>query len=366
MESPVPRYAKFSSEAENLQLAWTPSDLYALMFCPRFYQLTVLEGWRGDSLDLEFGRLVHSALEAFDLALLASVPWEAAQLVAVRTALEESGTWDDEGQWHPWGGQWLEAWRCKGTEKYKPPGAARPRKCPYAKVRAWFPQPAPSICGECGSEIETFWHYLPTSPVKNRVTLLRAVVWYTEDFFESKRVCPFEFPDGTPGVELSFELPLPWKAQTGERYWLRGRLDGLAQFSNEVYIRERKTTKGSLSKNYWAGFTPHVGVDTYDLVGSLLFPDLELRGVLVEAIQVGVTFTRTAFQTLYRNEDQRAEHLEQIEWWVRLAESYADKAHWPMNKTSCRMCDFRKICALERGKREQFLRADFTQRPRRQ
>src|ERR1700687_3516697 len=51
----------------KLQFAWDSVSIGALKMCPRYYELSIIEGWepRKRSVDLHFGILLHSARERF-------------------------------------------------------------------------------------------------------------------------------------------------------------------------------------------------------------------------------------------------------------------------------------------------------------
>src|SRR5690606_221916 len=136
-------------------------------------------------------------------------------------------------------------------------------------------------------------------------------------------LAPYAFPDGTPAVELSFKLPLPWQNAYGETYVLAGHLDYIGTFGSELFIVDNKTTTHSLTAKFWSSYSPHMQIDTYDLVGSVLFPDLPLKGVLIDAAQTlqgGSKFMRKPF---YKTEAHREEHLATLEFWIKQAEQYA-------------------------------------------
>lgn len=345
----------FSLAHPKLQIAWDSTSLRALMFCPRYYELTILEGWRGSTVDLEFGQLVHGSLEAFDRARLNGLGVAAATQAALRWAVENSGTYEGDA-WRTWGGVWAPLWRC--THK---PGKGK-KKCPYAHAGKWWPVPAPVVCGQCGSPIQEEVRWVPDDPVKNRNTLIRLVEWYCSEQPETGGVQPYRFPDGTQGVELSFRLPLPFTTGTGQRYLLCGHLDGIAVF-DEHYVRERKTTKHGLTKTYFDGYSPDIQMDIYDLAGNVMFPDLGIKGVLVEAMQTQVGGCRIARQVLYRSNAQREEFLADLGVWLVQAERFAEAGYWPMNRASCRMCGLKGICSMEPAARERALEAEFQRKP---
>jgi hypothetical protein len=330
------------------------------MFCPRSYKYGIIDGWRGSAIDLEFGIFFASATEVFAKAIIAGKSKQEAQLLAVRRAVEDSYE-EDRG---PWGGGYANEWRCEGTTKYKN-AKGNAAKCPYSHKGKWFPGDGPSTCGECGSCTITERRYQPGDRVKNRHTLVRLVAWYCEeqaDDYAQSGLRPYAFPDGTPAVELSFKLPLPWKSSAGDQYILAGHMDGIKTHGNDPLVTDNKTTKGAITQNYWRQYSPNGQVDTYDLAGNLLFPELGIKGVAIEAAQVTANGANFATQVFYRTEGQREETLKEIGWWIKQAEQFAIDDYWPMNKTNCKMCTFNGICSKDPAMRAMYLKADFKQK----
>ena len=368
----------FSPTIPKLQTAWDSTSLRALMTCPRMYEYQIIGGWRGSTVDLEFGGMFASAVEHFKKARLEGKTRDEAQLVALRWAMENSGhyeidqpdldgadTWmDGREYWVPWGGAYYDQWRCTGTEPYKN-AKGNKAKCPLSHKGKYQQGIGPTTCGECGSPVEQLNRWVPGNPVKDRYGLVRAVVWYAEEQPEelgSYGVEPINLPDGTPAVELPFRIPMPWQSPAGDTYILAGYLDSIVRFNDDLFIADDKTTKKMLNKSYWDGFAPHVQVDTYDLAGSVMFPDLDIKGVLIEGTQLMVNGARFAKQTFYHNEEQRAEYFRELEHWLRQAERYAAADYWPMNRAACPMCPFKKICSKPPQYRDKYLAADFKQR----
>lgn len=140
-------------------------------------------------------------------------------------------------------------------------------------------------------------------------------------------------------------------------------MDAIKTFGgSERFVTDNKTTKTFLGQQYWAQFSPNTQVDLYDLVGNILFPQLNLSGVAIEAAQTSVGGAKFAVQTFYRNEEQRAETLQTIEWWIKQAERFAIDDFWPMNTASCKMCSFNSVCSRPPSQRERILNANFTRR----
>lgn len=349
----------------DLRIAWDATALSDFMFCPRKYDYIHNKGYGGSKVDFEFGGMAASAFERFQKARVAGSSRDDAALVALRYAFEASWNYETDT---PWGGRYEDQWHCLGQTKYHN-SKGNAAKCPYSHKGAWFPPEAPDICGECGSAVETERHYIPNDNYKNRETLLRLITWYCleqpEDLEDGLHA--YKFPDGTAAVELSFAIPMPFKNRYGEQYILAGHLDQIGVFGAENWIVDQKSTKKSLNDTYFKTFTPHVQFDTYDLVGNLLFPDLDIQGVLVDAAQTligGAKFARFPYR---KTESQRQEHLDTIEFWIKLAEDVAERykgRDYPMNKDNCWHCPFRKICTLDKSERQGYLNSEFERRER--
>ena len=348
------------------QLVWDSTSLKQLQFCPRAYQYSILEGWRGSAVDLEFGIYFASGVETYKKARLDGFTKEQAQLAAVKRVVEDSWieTGDGKITGHPWGGNYETQWRCTGTTKFRN-AKGNAAKCPYSHKGVWIPGHGPSVCGSCGSETESVRRYAPTNNAKNRHTLVRLIAWYCEEQPEdlTSGLHALRFPNGKPAVELSFKLPLPWQNKHGETYILAGHIDSIMTNGDENFAADNKSTKNAISSNYWKQFKPNTQVSTYDLAGSLLWPELNLKGFMIEAAQVLVDGARFGSQLFYNTQAEREEYFGELQWWLDQAERFADAGHWPMNRTNCKICTFNAICSREPAKREASLKADFVKRP---
>jgi hypothetical protein len=368
----------------KLQRAWDATSFRAMMFCPRYYELTVIEGWRGSTLDLEWGILYHGALDVGDKLLLDGKPMEVAQREAVKWAMLNSGQWMVEGAnsktgvwekvyitdpppedfhaaFEPWSGRYRAQWRCTGTEPYKNEKGNR-AKCPLSHKGNWQDTEAPGICGICGSEIERVDRWVPLNDAKDRYSLVRAVAWYYEDApatADGRGVGLYAFPNGTPAVELPFRLPLPWKTPHGEDYLLAGYLDGIRTFGSEMFTGERKSTKKTLNQMYWAGYSPHIQVDIYDVAAAALFEDLPIKGVMVEAVQTLASGARYGRHIAYRTEAQREELMRDLREWLSIAERFAEQKYWPMNRANCWLCPLKSVCSKQPASRARELEQNF-------
>lgn len=346
----------FSAVVPRLQLAWDATSLGSLMACPRRYQYEILEGWRsGDNIDLQFGGFFAKACETFRHMRLSGLSHDQATLGAVKQTV--LATWGPDG---PWSGRYAEQWRCTGAEPYRNAKGNR-AKCPWSHAGKWFPGPSPTTCGQCGSGCEVQRRWLTDNPAKDRHALVRLVIWWCdeqpenmEDAFSTVAI------GGVPAVELSFTLPLPWTASTGETFLLCGHMDSIGKMGDEYFVADNKTTKKGLTASYWRGYSPNVQVDIYDLAASMLYPTLGVKGVMIEAAQTMAEGARFGSMPFYRNDVQRDELLVDLEYWTTMAEQFAETKYWPMNRKSCLMCPFQPICSRPPEKREMYLESLFT------
>jgi len=350
----------FTTKLPTLQRAWDATSLNALQFCPRYYQQSILQGYRerGNN-DLEFGGYFASAVEVYKKARLQPVSKEQATLRALHYAIE--ATYDrDTG---PWSGVYETAWRCTGTEPYRNAKGNR-AKCPWSHKGEWFPEPAPDVCGSCGSPIQTERRWVPCC-TKDRYTLVRLVATYCDNQPETSAegAFPISFSDATPAVELSFRYPLERHTPDGEPYIACGHIDSIMQFGGENFIDDNKTTTKTLNAKFWATFSPNTQVDLYDLTGSVLWPSLDIQGVLIEGAQITKTMgTQLGVGIMRRTDEQRNEFLRDLDYWLSQAELFAQTDYWPMNRRNCWLCAFKEVCAAPQDQRVALLDEKFDKR----
>lgn len=296
----------FSKINPLLQIAWDSTSLGALKRCPRYYQYSIVEGHtsNAESPHLTFGIEYNNALVTYHKSRAEGADYETAVLAAVRYALIH--TWDDVLD-RPWASD---------------------------------------------------------EPTKNRETLIRSVIWYLDKFADD----PIEtlvLSTGKPAVELSFHISLSINAEeTGEQYSLCGYLDRAAKFVEALWITDYKTTKSALDERYFAQYSPNNQVSQYALAGTII-SHTPIAGIIIDAAQVGVTFTRFQRAQIPRTAEQLEEWLADAEVFIRQNETYAKTGYWPQNDTSCQQyggCPFRTVCAMAPSLRQQHLNALFSRR----
>jgi hypothetical protein len=190
---------------------------------------------------------------------------------------------------------------------------------------------------------------------RTRETLVRAIVWYCDQFRDDKMTTAV-LPDGTAALEVRFEVPIE-----GTEYRLSGRLDKLAWLNDSLYVIERKTTAKTLGPWYFDFYNPNTQVTAY-IWAARQFLGLPVEGVIIEAFQTAVSFTRIGRGMCTRTADQLAEFERDMKIYIEHAEKFARDEYWPMNESACGNyggCKFRPVCARPAHMRQAWLDEEF-------
>lgn len=320
-ESPSP----FLSGTQ-IQFAWDSTSLGWLKTCPRLYQYQMIEGWRGrgPSVHLDFGSYYHHALELYDRFRAADADHATALYESVKYCLEVTWVQEDPDT------------------------------------------------GIVGGPMD--WGH----NLKTRETLVRSVVWYLEEFGANDAAHTVILKNGKPAVELSFRLELDFgprtlfqdpdipglQAVTDQPYVISGHLDRVVSFNDGIYVMDRKTSSTTIGSYYFDGYNPDNQMSLYTFASKVIY-QTPVRGVIIDAAQIAVGFTRFSRGFTFRTEAQTEEWLANTRHWLHLAEQYATVGFWPMNDRSCHQyggCTFRKVCSKSPEVRRKFLESDFTKR----
>jgi len=299
--------SSFSQKLPGLQLAWDSTSLGALKECPAKYKMAIVDGFvpRETSVHLVFGLIVHGASEHYNHAKAKGADHEDALRAAVSYALAES--WDKD----------------------------------LNRPKAVF-----------------------DDKNKSRPNLIRTIVWYFEQFKDDS-LETLILSNGKPAVELSFDMNLHHSsAATGEAYSLCGHMDRVALLNGQPYIIDIKTSKSIVDENFFKKFSPDNQFSTYTLAGKVAF-DIPVHGLIVDAAQIAVTFSRFARGVVTRTEAQLTEWYDSTLDWIDSAERYASKGHWPQNDKSCGNyggCPYREVCSRSPESREAWLNMGFAKR----
>lgn len=271
----------------------------AFLKCPRYFQLSVLEGWKPkeQSIHLIFGGHFASALELFFLNHSAGVEYEENVRLVVRHVLIQS--WDAEED-RPW--------------------ASHDSK-------------------------------------KNRANLIRTVIWYLE-FWKDEPTEVVTLPNGQPAVELSVKFEL-----TPEVLY-SCHIDRLVTFKDITYVMDQKTTGGTMSPKYFSRFKPDIQMGGY-LVASQVALDIPAQGVLIDAAQIAVNFTRFGRGFISYPDKLIADWYSQMKVWSTMIRQMSEQQVFPMNPGSClkygedHACDFYEVCTTLPSLRKNVLKSNF-------
>jgi hypothetical protein len=291
-----------SYTADGWQHAWDGTSVAAYEKCPRYYKLRYLDGWqpRHRSEHLTFGGVFASALELH------------CKLVA-------------EGSDNP-----LRA------------------VIRQAMIDTWVIE-----YDEDGNE-DGGTPWLSLHPTKTRETLIRSIVWYVENFIDD----PTEtvvLSNGKAAAELSFSIPL------SADILYCGHLDRLVSYSGGKYVMDQKTTGTTTTPRFFDGFKPDVQMGGYTWAGKQLF-DLPLSGVIIDAVQIAVGFTKFVRGFVTYPEPLLVEWHDNTISTIAEAKRSHEANVYPMRRSSCGNyggCEFRRVCSRIPAHRETILHAEF-------
>jgi hypothetical protein len=195
---------------------------------------------------------------------------------------------------------------------------------------------------------------------KTRPNLVRSVLWYLE-FFRNDNAATVRLSNGRPAVELSFRLPID------DGIILCGHLDRVVHWpqGGGDFVMDRKTTSSALGSYYFDQFKPDNQMSLYSFAGAAIL-SAPIKGVIIDAVQVGVTFSRFARGLTYRSQPELDEWLDETYRWIQKVHTAVDEDFWPANDKSCHHyggCVFRKVCGAAPQVREQILESDYEVRP---
>lgn len=287
----------------NLQIAWDSTSLRALKKCPRFYELAILRGYRH--------RTPAFPLE-FGILFHSAMQRYSHERVFKKASHEEA----------------------------------------LRSVLRWaLPEANDKLRGAKNDRSPT--------------AFIRAFVWYV-DHFEFDAIETVQLKDGRPAVELSFRFALPIQIPDSEDSYLYcGHIDRMGRYAGGLYVLDFKTTTQSLSSYFFERFSPDPQMSGYTVAGQVLMGE-RLDGTIIDGIQTQVQGTQFARGFASRNQEVLDEWINDLVYWIKLAERFALDNYWPMNDTACHHysgCQFRGICNKSPSVREQYLAVDFVKEP---
>jgi hypothetical protein len=272
----------------------------------------MLEGWtgRGESVHLEFGILYHEALDHYETYRFLGADHDQALRTVVRDIL--CRTWRDGKPWR--------------AAKDLPPD--------------------------------------DKSSLKNREYLIRTVVWYLDKFKDDPAKTRMHPDTGRPLVELHFQFEIGAGPTLDYPYTLCGYLDRIVEFQGQPFVMDRKTTTTTLGSYYFEQYEPDNQMSLYTIAAQVAFHS-PVKGVIVDAAQIAVGFSRFVRSFIFKTPDQIDEWMTDLKYWLRQAAQMAKEGHWPQNDKSCHKyggCAFREICSKSPSVRDKFLESNFERR----
>ena len=280
-----------------------------------------------------------------------------------------------ESQFLEDGRQW--AWNHSSLE----PAKACPRKYYYMVIEGWRPKSS--------SDDMTFgWHYAKALEMyhrwkadgtthaealenvcfatladtrewhsqhkaKTRETLLRSIIWYL-DTYENDPCETVILPNGKPAVELASRF------QLDADIMLVVHLDRIISFGTDYYVQDQKATGATLGSYYFRRYNPDDQMSLYTIAAEVVWHQ-PVKGVMIDAAQIAVGFTRFERGFTFRTPAQNDKWLSDARYWIHRTWEAAE-AGWPLNDAACMMyggCPFREVCSKDPSVQPQYLETLF-------
>jgi len=261
---------------------------------------------RGESVHLEFGILYHGALESYDQYIYMKMDHEQALFRVVKDTLIK--TWRDGKPWR--------------------------------------------ASKDLSSEDRT--------SLKCREYLIRTIIWYLDKFRLDPAQTMKNSATGKPMVELHFQFEIGAEIDRDHSYTLCGYLDRVVEFQGEPFVMDRKTTTSTLGSYYYEQYEPDNQMSLYTVASQVAFKT-PVKGVIIDAAQIAVGFSRFGRSFVFKTSDQIDEWMKDLKLWLGMAELYANMNYWPQNDKSCHKyggCTFREICSKSPSVRNKFLESN--------
>lgn len=293
-----------SFDKNGIQFAFDSTTIKVGQACLRKYQYKIIDGWQSleQSPHLWFGSIYAKALETFHKLRAEGLDIEEATLKVVTDALVSSWEYETDEHGNVVGG-------------------------------------AP---------------YQSTDNNKTRDTLIRSIIWYL-DYFREDNMTTFIDSHGKAAVEYSFSI------NVDDGLIFCGHIDRLVEYQGALMVQDQKTTKSALGSYYFNQYAPDTQMSMYTFAGKMIY-SAPVKGVVIDAAQVMVGFTRFERGITYRTDSQLNEWYDDTMWHVSRIQQATREQHFPMNPSACSEyggCEFRKICSLSPDVRQQFLLGAF-------
>lgn len=327
-------------DANGIQFGWDSTSITLAETCLRKYQYRMLIGWQSSSksVHLLFGGWYASALEHFHKYLASGMSRSDALYDVISEALFETWTYPTceicEGS-----GEILNEVVIDGKH------SEQMVECPD--------------CSGEGIVMEGGTPWQSGHNTKTRENLIRTIIWYIDNF-EEDPAKTIILSSGEAAVEHSFALPVD------NGLIFSGHLDRMVEYAAHPYVQDQKTTGSTITQRYFEGFSPDTQMSMYTWAGKLIFSS-PVHGVMIDAAQIAVGFTRFERGFAFRTASQLEEWYETSMYHIEKARAATREQHFPMNRSACGNyggCEFRQICSRSPEVRDNFLKGSFEIQPR--
>lgn len=307
-------------EGTQIQFAWDSVSLTSILSCPYRYKLEIIEGWQprnpNFAIALVFGILYHEGMQYYHEAKAEGQDHEEAIFTSCRKLTQQDTFW------------------------------SLPT---FEEIE--------EIKEETDDEDDGIT--LRNSKIRTRYHLLRAVVWYLDNYANDP-LETFILPSGAAAVEQSFRVDLPFESG-GHPLLLSGHLDRVVTFNDHLYVTDYKTTK-SLSRQFFSAFKLSHQFSGYIFGGNISF-DRPISGAYIDGIALlvgGAKFSRAPTQ---RSPGELDEYFRTVKYAADLARTCHETQNYPRNTSACYFCQYKTICEQPPEYRQKYLEMWFQQQP---
>ena len=301
----------------QVQYAWDSTCITTILECPQRYKYRIIDGWAtknpNTAVALVFGILFHYGIEQWHRAKARGEDYHTSCDSAIRSTLT---------------------------------------KTEHGRVLVDQLPTDEDIQQQRTEEDEDDGISLRNSKIRTRYHLLRALVWYFENY-RHDTLEVFHLATGEPAVELSFRVPVGIELSNGTELLLSGHMDRVVRFNDQLFVADVKTTK-SISRQWAAGFDLSHQMTGYIIGGNIALGE-PVAGAIIDGAALQIGGAKFGRHFTYRTKSQMAEYMRLLQHVAGQAEQYADDGFYPLNTSACMFCEFKDVCRQPPEQRDRTL-----------